>query len=71
MTPTDAPAPETAIERLTKFAVEWSVLMAAGHYSDLVYGLHGGDVREAELRHSDICALLEFVETRASQEQPS
>jgi len=51
----------TAEQRLRKFATEWGVLMSGGRYGNVVYGLHVGDQREAELRHSDLCALLTLL----------
>lgn len=48
----------TPVQRLEKFALEWSVLMAGGRYGNLIHGLHSGDQREAQLRHSDLCDLL-------------
>ncbi|UKK84770.1 hypothetical protein L7H23_01305 [Sphingopyxis sp. BSN-002] len=49
------------VKRIEKFATEWGVLIAGGRYGDVIYGLHTGDAREAELRHSDLCALLALL----------
>lgn len=51
-----------AVERLTKFAVEWGVMVGRGAYADEIYELHPGDPRHATCRASDIAALLEIVE---------
>ena len=51
----------TPEQRLRKFATEWGVLIAGGRYNNVIYGLHTGDQREAELRHSDLCALLSLL----------
>lgn len=49
------------IERLEKFATEWGVLIAGGRYGNIIYGLHTGDKREAELRHTDLCDVLAML----------
>lgn len=57
------------IERLEKFALEWGVLIAGGRYGNLIYGLHTGDAREAELRHTDLCDVLALVAALKGQSE--
>jgi hypothetical protein len=52
-----------AFDRLHAFSVEWGMLMSSARScGNMIYELHPGDARWAELRHSDLTRLLASVD---------
>lgn len=55
-----------ARKRLEKFLAEWNK-RSANARTDLIYGLHAGDEREAELRASDLRTILSALDGQGGE----